>query len=121
MPKILKVHLMTSATKIRATVRRMTLNLRAIHRLVQSDDFVHLWLKTSSENRKKAEYLISKSNIFGFKEWFKQQRKADLRDMPYRELLTLCQRHHIKNYSRMMKDEMVEALSERGINDRTST
>lgn len=97
------------------------LNLRAINRLVQASDFRELWAKASEEDREVAESLISKSDALGFKEWLKEQRIDDYRDMSYRQLLDLCQRYHIKNYSRMMKEDMIKALSERDAHDQTST
>lgn len=99
----------------------MTLNLRAIHRLVQSSDFQEIWSKAWMDNRVIAEDLIARGDALGFRAWIKEQRIADYRDMSYRQLLELCKRYRIKNYSRLMKEDMIRALSERDAHDQTST
>jgi hypothetical protein len=107
-------------TKIQMKVRRMTLDLRAINRLVQGEIFLHLWGKANDSQRRSADKLIKEINLAGLREWVREARTRDLRDMTYRVLVAHCQRAKVPNYSRMQKDEMINALSELQ-NDRTST
>jgi hypothetical protein len=107
-------------TKIQMKVRRMTLDLRAINRLVQRNDFLLLWEKSDRDERESATQLIDDVNLEGLREWMNEARKRDLRDMTYRGLLALCQQAKVPNYSRMMKEDMIKALSELQ-HDRKST
>jgi len=93
---------------LKATVRRMTLNLRAVNRIVQTDDFTDLWEK--SHDRESVIQYIKDINIIALRNWIHDS--LDLRDMSYRQLIALCQKHHVTNYSRMQKEEMVKALGE---------
>lgn len=107
-------------TKIQMKVRRMTLDLRAINRLVQRSDFLALWGKSDEEHRKVAVKLIDDLDLEGLRGWVQEAKERDLRDMTYRGLLVRCQRARVPNYSRMQKDEMIKALMELQ-NDRKST
>lgn len=101
-------------------VRRMTLNLRAINRLVQNDFFPNLWNRANPEQRQSFEFYVSRCDIESVRGWFQALRKLDLRDMSHRDLLELCKKYRIPNYSRMQKEDMVRILSEREANDNES-
>lgn len=111
---------MTTQTQIQMKVRRMTLDLRAINRLVQSEDFLKAWDAASDEERKCGNGIIESLDITGLRQWFHDIRVQDLRDMTHRELLVECQKKQIRNYSRMQKDEMIKALMETATDDRAS-
>lgn len=98
----------------------MTLDLRAINRLVQGDLFRTLWDKSNKEQQEAVQTIIIDLNIEGLRDWIHEAQRRDYRDMSYRDLLALCQRLRITNYSRMQKEEMVKALLERETHDKTS-
>lgn len=93
-------------------VRRMTLDLRAINRLVQREEFALLFEKAGAVEQESVSRMVDDIDIDGLRNWFQDARSRDMRDMTHRQLTALCQRRKIPNYSRMQKHEMIAALSE---------
>ena len=101
-----------NATTIQMLVRRETLNLRAIDRIIQSPEFVESWRQASIQEREELLRVLGNKNLAGIKLWLKPRNVAD---MSYRELRDLAQRYSLPRYSRLDKEQLIHAL--RGIND----
>lgn len=65
--------------------------------------------------------LLEARKLEPIRNWFKAIRRKNLGDKSARDLIELCRKHKVPNYSRMQKEEMIAALAERGLNDGTRT
>lgn len=110
------VQAQANATTIQVLIQRETLNLRAIDRIIQSNEFVESWKQSSVERRQKLLEVLGNKDLTGVRLWMASGPKK-LPDMSYRELRDLAQRHSIPKYSRLDKEQLLRALSKRGIND----
>lgn len=95
------------------------LDLRAIDRMIQSPDFVTLWEDAAQKERGELIGYIRDVNIEAVREWFEEEQVVTLEDLSKRELVKLASYHHVKNYSRMSKDQLRRALRKRGVDDET--
>jgi hypothetical protein len=109
---------MKTATQIQAESHRTTLNQRAIDRLIQQPDFPEVWKAASDFQREDLLDLLQARKLDPIRSWFKTIRRKNLGDKSARDLIELCRKHKVPNYSRMQKNEMLTALAERGLNDR---
>ena len=114
------VQAQANATTIQVLIQRETLNLRAIDRIIQSNEFVESWKQSSVERRQKLLEVLGNKDLTGVRLWMASGPKK-LPDMSYRELRDLAQRHSIPKYSRLDKEQLLRALSKRGINDDSVT
>lgn len=110
------VQAQANATTIQVLIQRETLNLRAIDRIIQSNEFVESWKQSSVERRQKLLEVLGNKDLTGVRLWMASGPKK-LPDMSYRELRDLAQRHSVPKYSRLDKEQLLRALSKRGIND----
>jgi hypothetical protein len=91
------------------------LNLRAIKRVVEQYNFRELWESSTKDDREWLIGAIEECDIEGVRAWM---RERSLEDKTKQELVDLARYHGIPNYSRMLKYELVEALTSNG---KTST
>jgi len=96
-------------------MRRKTLDLRAINRLIQNPEFASVWNCTSHDKRNELITFIHKIDIESVREWFE---KTNLKNLSKRELINLSRYYKIKNYSRMTKFDLRRELRKKGINDK---
>jgi len=82
--------------------------------MIQHNEFPDIWNSASQNERDKLTDLMHERNLTGFRALVKTIKHKDLDDKPVRELISLCQRHRVPNYSRMQKEQMVSALLEKG-------
>jgi hypothetical protein len=83
--------------------RRLTLDMRAIDRLIQENPDLE---------DEELRMLVEDIDLNGVKLFIEKAKSKDLRDMSWRQLVFLCRKHHIPNYSRMDKEEMCARLAE---------
>lgn len=98
-------------------MRRKTLDLRAINRLIQSPEFPLLWNDASDEDRRKLLHSISRNEPEFVRQWFEEVQVIKLEDLSKRELINLSRYYQVKNYSRMTKFDLRRELRKKGIND----
>jgi hypothetical protein len=104
-----------NATTIQVLVRRETLNLRAIDRIIQSDVFVDAWRQATVQQREQLLQVLGNKDLAGVKRWVDAVGPRNVADLSYRDLRDLAQRHLVPRYSRLDKEQLITAL--RGIND----
>jgi hypothetical protein len=90
-----------------AAAHNNLLKARAIQRLVQSDKFQNLM--QDAEDLKSAEALILKSDINGLRVLLNTLSLKSLVYMSYAELKALALIRQIPRYSRLSKDELLDA------------
>ena len=93
------------------------MNLRAIDRVIQSNDFVVAWSHATQNQREELLRVLGNKDLNGVRLWVHKVGYQSLLDLPYRELRDLAQRHSVPRYSRLDKDQLVIELKKRGIND----
>lgn len=81
-----------------------TLKIRAQDAVLQSPLFPVLWDEATKEEQKKVLGFIKKTDIKGLKRWMKKHEPT------VRELRVLASNERIKNYSRLSKVQLIEAL-----------
>lgn len=104
-----------TALEFQIEIRRRTLNTRAINRLVQTEAFAEAWKVATEDERKAMAAAINDCDIEYVRMWIRKVNRKTLIDLTIRDLRGIASRHHIKNYSRMQKDDLVSALIEKGI------
>ena len=104
-----------SALAFQIEIRRRTLDTRAINRLVQTEAFEKAWKAASHDERTKMASAINDVDLDFVRVWIRAVNRKTLIDLSIRDLRNLASRHHIKNYSRMQKEDLVSALIEKGI------
>lgn len=94
-------------------MHRQILDLRAFERILLTNEFESAYISASTDLRNKLDLIVKNVDVDALKTWIKNLSRNDLESMSYRELRELCKRHNIFRWSRLDKDQMVEAL--RGI------
>lgn len=108
-----------SAAAIQVEIRRRTLDLRAIDRLIQNPEFPSLWNGASVEDRRKLLHSVNRNELEFVRQWFEEEQVIGLDDLSRRELVDLARFHRVKNYSRMTKERLLRELRRRDVNDET--
>ncbi len=103
-----------SATSIQILVRRETLNLRAIDRIIQSRDFEDAWKRSTTEQREQLLKALGNKDLDSVRIWLRSTVRTALADLSYRELRDLAQGHLIPRYSRLDKEQLILQLQQRG-------
>lgn len=98
-------------------IRRKTLDLRAINRLIQNPEFASVWNCASQDKRNELISFIDKADINTVRKWFEEVQAIKLEDLSKRELIDLSRYYQVKNYSRMTKFDLRRELRKKGIND----
>lgn len=95
--------------------RNETLKQRSVNRLVQTDGFATAWKIASLNARAHVYAKMHQLDIEAVRDWIRQYTKRGLAGSNIRRLRFIASNNHIKNYSRMQKDEIIAALVEKGI------
>ena len=103
---------------IQVALRRRTLDLRAIDRLIQGPEFPSMWENGTSSQKVALLNAIKHIDHDKVRELLGAMQKLDIRDLTKRELIYLARKYSIKNYSRKSKTELVRELIKRGIDDK---
>ena len=81
-----------------------TLRIRAQDALLQSPIFPVLWEEAARKEREKVLGFIRSVSVYDLKCWMRKQEPT------VRELRVLASSERIKNYSRLSKVQLIEAL-----------
>ena len=104
-----------TSVKFQVEMRRRTLNQRAIHRLVQTQAFHDAWRVATAVEIKALRAAVDGFDVPFLRKWIDDLNRNSLLDYSIRELRGLGSRYGVTNYSRMQKDELVNALITKGI------
>jgi len=88
---------------------KYALKIRAQDVILQSPVFSAIWEKSTDDERKEVLEYIHKIDIAALKQWLKGK------ELTVRELRELASHNHVRNYSRLSKTELMDALKEKGI------
>jgi hypothetical protein len=101
---------------IQITLRRLTLDLRAINRFIQGTDFSDTWNRSKINERDILIDFIKNVDIEGVRQQLLVMRQNELTKC---DLVYLARRYGIKNYSRKTKFQLIKELRKRGISDKS--
>lgn len=104
-----------TALEFQIEIRRRTLDTRAINRLIQTEAFCEAWKVATEDERKAMAAAINDCDIDHVRSWIRKVNRKSMMDLGVRDLRDIASSHHVKNYSRMQKEELVSALIEKGI------
>ena len=102
---------------IQITHRKKVLRLRRLDRLIQSEEFEHVWCRIGEEEKKIALRMIQSGQYNTFKHWLEAQFDLGFKMYSIRDLRTLASRYHVRYYSRKTRAELIKALTEKGVLD----
>ena len=88
---------------------RYALRIRTQDVLLQSVLFEVIWEKATNKEKEEVLTYIQEVNISELKRWIKKK------ELSVRKLRVLASNNHIKNYSRLSKIQLIEALKKKGI------
>lgn len=103
------------ATQIQIRHHRQTLNTRAQDRIVQSDFFFEAWTLATGKQREKVLEYMDKLDHLKVKNWILRIMIGTLDRCNVKVLRSLAQYHQIKNYSRLSKTKLLDALNTKGV------
>jgi len=92
------------------TVHNRQLKARAIDRLVETDEFEKLWTKSDEQKKKDGLWFIKNQSLEQLKDWMLTHPSRDLSSLSHRELVTLAKQKGVKNYSRLLRAELIREL-----------
>lgn len=93
------------------------LRLRNQNRLIQSMAFLDAWDLFNDVDKDIILDLIEKIDPLMIKRWIRNILYDDFENHTTIELRQLASKNHIKNYSRMTKEELIYTLIQKGIED----
>lgn len=99
-----------STRTLQMAMRRRTLNLRAIDRLIQGSDFEDLWENATDDERGRLLEAVQQVDVETVRRRLAEMQRLELCDLTKRELVDLARRYHVKNYSRKTKTQLVTEL-----------
>lgn len=106
-----------TAVNIQVRHHRTFLNLRNQERLIQDSFFVDAWNLANGEQQEEVCQYINQIQAKKVKNWISRILIKTLERCPVRILRQLASRHGVKNYSRLSKEELLQELSKKEIDD----
>lgn len=94
----------------RNTIRQKILNLRAFSRYASTDEFEEVFFSVKADIRNQVDAIFDSADLDKLRAWVKANRKQSLETLSYRELRERAKNQNIFFWSRLSKDELVEAL-----------
>lgn len=83
---------------------------RRILRILDSYYIEELYNKSSDTEKNELLFHCLNANISGIKKWINKSK--ELGDLRYKDLRNLAQDMHIKNYSRLTKEELIKEIQD---------
>jgi len=107
----------TKAKEVQSKHHCRTLDFRGQDRLMQSDIFLEAWDRANEDERKDMSKLFNDPKPMQLKYWILKILVGGLGQYPIKILRQLASFHQIKNYSRMTKNSLLQALNKKGVKD----
>lgn len=104
-----------SVQSIRENYHARFLNIRAFDVILQSAKFAEAYNNASEDEKSKLKDIIELNRTGYLRDWVNRNRPEELDNLSYRELRDLCKTNHIYRWSRLDRDQMVEALKRASI------
>jgi len=83
---------------------------RGVSNILQHDKASKMWDESTKEEKRKLIRLVVKGRKEEIWEWIRKHRAWGIEELPKSELIILAQKYHIKNYSRLMKHELIKEI-----------
>jgi hypothetical protein len=99
-----------SVASIRENYHARFLNVRAFDVILQSPKFKEAYDNAPEDEKSKLKDIIEQNRTGYLRDWVTKNRPEELENLSYRELRELCKENHIYRWSRLDRDQMVEAL-----------
>lgn len=96
-------------------IHNKILMLRSIERILKSEDFEYVYKNASPDEQTKVEWILKTENLDNLKKWLHRLSEESLITMSSRKLKNLCKRNSIPYWSRLTREEMIEALHAAGV------
>lgn len=89
------------------------LSLRSIETVIRRPEFERLWDDSSEEQREELQQHINNADKDKVREWMAEHPSLDLMEKKLSDLQKIAYRLGVKNYSRLGKLELVQAIKTR--------
>ena len=103
--------------EIQSEQHSLFLAYRCQNRLIQSETFAEAWYCASDSERKFILAAIGDPDPEELRRWIIRMLQDGLEKYPFSILRQLASHHKIKNYSRMSREQLLSALTTKGITD----
>lgn len=104
-----------SSVEIQNKHHRLVLDYRSQNRIIQSETFMEAWNHASEDERKFMLNCFNVPNACKLKSWILKIMVGGLEQYPIRVLRQIASYQRIKNYSRMTKANLLDALAIKGV------
>lgn len=91
-------------------VNNKTKAIRNIKHLVESDEFKKVWDEATLEEQEEAEKFIKEFDKTGLVRWTRLHESICYGEKSWSALMHYAKEHSIKNYSRLSRIELIQAL-----------
>lgn len=102
-----------SFTEIQVKHHNLTLDYRGQDRIIQSELFKEAWNRADEKGRKYVINLFLNPNAYKLKKWVLKIVVGGLNQYPMGMLRQIASYNQIKNYSRMSKLQLLDALTKK--------
>lgn len=86
------------------------LSARSIEGVITSLQFERLWSASTDDQKAAAKKLIEGNNKKSILVWMREHPSIDLGEKPIRDLYPIAKRLAIRNYSRLLRHELIAAI-----------
>ncbi len=102
-----------SYARLQVDVHQLILDLRSIENTTEKLFFQRLWQASDEDERKKIKRIILCGDKDTLMIWMENHPDVDLGELSYNKLKKLGQRLRIRNYCRLERHELEDAIRER--------
>lgn len=105
------------AIDIQTRHHNLLLRYRNQDRIIQSEAFAEAWSQAKQDQRNFIGGRLTNATANDVKKWILSILQGGLDQHTTKILRQIASYHHIKNYSRMTKLQLLDALTEKGVID----
>lgn len=105
---------LSRATTIRHNHHQRFLNVRAFDRILESEEWYEAFESASDAEINKFTAILESNRVHELRAWIVDNLPKVFENMSYRQLREKCKTEHVYRWSRLGRDEMVEALKRAG-------
>ncbi len=102
---------MDKLNRIRADIHKEVNNLRNIKYMVEQESFGNLWIMSNPEQRAVVMIALEKRDKLRLINWIRKHPSIELGEMGVAQLKEIAQELKIKNWSRMVKTELLISIN----------
>lgn len=91
------------------------LEYRAVDSLLYTDRFEDAYNRSTEQHRDMLLVILKSGRLEALRRWIRERLEGPLRFASYRRLRELSKRENIHRWSRLDRDELLEALKMKGL------